>query len=169
MAPGRGNQLRKGTLTKVNAVNLEVGHLGSAMTNDTSESTPRRRASAESLAGREAAALVRELNRQIGHWQASSVKLHTMAQRLRSTGRADPSVEEEAHTLFHVVATEARRFEDLLPTQSAAVAGHGRINDTRRSFDMITDRLRASLELLGANPGPNSGPQGSAGADQSAA
>jgi len=126
--------------------------MGLDMTNDTSESIPRRKASAETMAGREAAALVRDLNRQIGRWQASSVKLHTMAQRLKSTGSADPSVAEEAHTLFQVVATEAQRFEELLPEQPSAVAGHGRINDTRQSFDMITDRLRASLRLLGANP-----------------
>lgn len=152
IAAWRRNQPQTATLTKVNAFPLEVGQLALDMTNDTSESIPRRKASAETMAGREAAALVRELNRRIGRWQAASVKLYTMAQRLKATGRADPSVREEAHTLFQVVATEAQRFEELLPEQPSAVARHGRINDTRQSFDMITDRLRASLQLLGANP-----------------
>lgn len=122
------------------------------MTDDSSELPRRRKSSPDAMAAREAAALVRDLNRQLGHWQASSVKLHTMAERLRAAGRADAAVIEEAHTLFHVVASEAQRFEELLPEQPPAVAKHGRINDTRRSFEMITSRLRASLELLGADP-----------------
>ena len=126
--------------------------MSSAMTNDSSESPPRRKTSADALAGRQAAGLVRDLNRQLGHWQASSVKLHTMAERLKAAGRADPSVVEEANALFHVVKTEAQRFEGLLPEQSSAVATHGRIDDTRRSFDMVSDRIRASLKLLGADP-----------------
>jgi hypothetical protein len=122
------------------------------MTDDSTELPRRRKSSPEALAGREAAALVRDLNRQLGHWQASSVKLHTIAERLKAAGRADPSVVEEAHALFHVVAVEAKRFEELLPDQAAAVAAHGRINDTRQSFEMIANRLRASLRLLGAEP-----------------
>jgi len=119
------------------------------MTDDQSEPPRRRQASPEALAGREAASLVRDLNRQLGLWQASSVKIHTMAERLRATGRSDPTVAEEARALFKVVATEAERFESLLPEQREAVTVNSRISDTRRSFEMVTNRLKTSLELLG--------------------
>lgn len=126
----------------------------SVMSDDDDMDSPRRRqASADAIAGRDAAVLVRQLNKQLGMWQASSIKLHTMAERLRATGRADPSVVEEAHTLFHVVSAEVERFESLLPTLPAPVANHGRISDTRRSFTMVVDRLHACLQLLGTKPG----------------
>ena len=120
-----------------------------AMTDDQSDPPRTRQASAEALAGREAAALVRDLNRQLGAWQASSVKLHAMAERLRAAGRSDPSLADEAKALFHLVSSEAQRFEQLLSDRPEAVARHGRIDDTRRSFEMVADRLRASLKLLG--------------------
>lgn len=119
------------------------------MTDDSSDMPRRRQPSAEATAGREAAALVRELNRRLGQWQASSVKLHTIAERLKSSGYVDPAVIEEADALLKVVSREAHRFEDLLKGQPEAVARHGRIDDARRSFEMIADRLRASLKLLG--------------------
>jgi hypothetical protein len=122
------------------------------MSKDDSAPVRRRKASSETLAAREAAALVRELNRQLGYWQAASVKLHTLAQRLKASGNADPAVADETRTLFRVVSAEAERFEGLLPAQSAAVAAHGRIQDTRRSFEMVADRLRSSLKLLGVEP-----------------
>lgn len=121
----------------------------SFMTDDQPEPIRRRHASPEAQAGREAAELVRELNRQLGLWQATSVKLHTIATRLKASGRHDPSVAEDVYTLFRVVAAEAERFEGMLPAQRPTVAGHSRINDTRRSFEMVADRLRGSLELLG--------------------
>lgn len=122
------------------------------MTDDIPLPPRRRNASPEAVASREAASFVRDLNRQLGFWQASSVKLHTMAERLTAAGRADPSVAEEAHALFNVVSTEALRFESLLPELTEAVAGHDRIKDTRRSFEMITERLRDSLRLMGSEP-----------------
>lgn len=114
-----------------------------------SEPQRRRQPSVEAIVGREAARLVRDLNRQLGRWQALSVKLHTMAGRLKAKRRADPSVVEEAQALFNLVSAEAERFESLVREQSSAVARHGRIGDTRRSFEMVTDRLRAALDLLG--------------------
>lgn len=125
----------------------------SLMTDDSSDTPRRRKPSAEAAAGREAAALVRELNRRLGQWQAASVKLHTIAERLKSTGHADAAVRDEAHALFNVVSREAHRFEGLLPDQPEAVARHGRIDDTRRSFEMIAARLRESLKLLGEDEG----------------
>ena len=94
--------------------------------------------------------LVRELNRRLGGWQAASVKVQTMAQRLKAAGRSDPSVAEEARALLQAVSGEARRFEDLLTQQSKVVANHGRVTDTQRSFVIIADRLQTSLSLLDA-------------------
>ncbi|RYE56929.1 MAG: hypothetical protein EOP18_03500 [Rhizobiaceae bacterium] len=116
------------------------------------ESPRRRQASPDAIAGREAAAFVRELNRQLGLWQASSVKLQTMAERLNSTGRSDPALAEEARALFKTVMTEAERFQGLLPSKPSKIAEHNRIQDTRRSFEMISARLRTSLQILGVEP-----------------
>lgn len=121
-------------------------------TPDVSESPRRRQPSAETLAARQAARFVRDLNRQLGTWQATSVKLHTMAARLKATGRTDSSVAEEASEMLRVVRSEAQRFEAKLPDYPAEVARHSRIEDTRRSFEMIADRLRNTLGLLGAEP-----------------
>ena len=139
-------------LTKVNAPAGGGRHM-SLMTDDSSDTPRRRKPSAEATVGREAAALVRELNRRLGEWQATSVKLHTIAGRLKSTGHADPAVKAEAHALLNVVSREAHRFEDLLSDRPEAVARHGRIDDTRRSFEMIADRLQESLKLLGEDEG----------------
>jgi hypothetical protein len=119
------------------------------MTDETSDTPRRRQASAEAVAGREAATLVRDLNRRLGSWQAASVKVHTMAQRLKAAGREDPSVAEETRALLKSLAVELEGFEQTLPEQSERVANHGRVNDTRRSFEMIAERLRATLRLLG--------------------
>jgi hypothetical protein len=121
----------------------------SYMLDENQDSPRRRQPSAEATAGREALMLVRQLNRQLGLWQAASVKLQTMAERLRATGRNDATVEEETRTLMAAVLAAAERFEEMLSGQRAAVAQHGRIKDTRRSFEMVTERLRGSLRLLG--------------------
>lgn len=122
------------------------------MTDERSEPPRRRQSSAEALASREAAIFVRDLNRRLGSWQSVSVKLHTIAQRLRSSGREDASVAAEAEALIAAVATEARRFEGLVAQQTDAVAGHARVDDTRRSFRMIIERLRATLHAMGREP-----------------
>lgn len=127
----------------------------SVMTDDDRDSPRRRQPSADVTVGRTAAALVRDLNRQLGHWQATSVKIHTIAERLKAAGRTDPSVAEEAKALFRVVSAEAERFQLLLPAQTESVVQHGRIRDTKRSFEMVADRLKASLKLLGDDHGAN--------------
>jgi hypothetical protein len=122
-------------------------------TNDDSLRTPRRRqASADALTGREAAKLVRELNRQLGLWQGTSVKLQIMCQRIAETRCPDPNVVEQCLQLFHAVSAEARQFDATIGRQSEKVARHGRINDTRRSFSMILERLRTCFGLLGIEP-----------------
>ncbi len=124
------------------------------MTDESSGSPrPRRQSSAGTLAGRQASAFVRDLNRQLGLWQASSVKLQTMAERVRSAGGADSQVAAELRGLFSAVRTEAQRFEASLAAQPPEVADHGRVRDTLRSFEMISGRLRQSLRLLGEHEG----------------
>ena len=121
-----------------------------SVTDDSSDSPRRRKASAEAAVGREAAILVRDLNRQLGVWQGASVKLHTMALRLAASGRtADPAFADQALQLFQVVSTESQRFEAMAGIQPQSVAQHSRINDTRQSFAMVVDRLRACFTLLG--------------------
>lgn len=123
------------------------------MTDESPDTHRRRQASPEAMAGREAATLVRDINRRLGSWQAASVKVHTMAQRLKAAGRDDPSVPDEAEALLRVVEIETERFEAMVQEQPEKVAGHGRINDTRRSFEMVSDRLKATLRLMGRREG----------------
>lgn len=124
-----------------------------ASVSDHSHESPRRRqASAEALVGRQAAGLVRGLNRQLGLWQGQSVKLHTMAQRLVALGRSDPAFIEEARQLFRAVSRELQSFEAMVDAQSQSVAEHSRIIDTRQSFGMVIGRLRACFKLLGMEP-----------------
>jgi len=104
------------------------------------------------LVGRQAAGLVRGLNRQLGLWQGQSVKLHTMAQRLVALGRYDPAFIEEARQLFVAVSRELQSFEAMVDAQSQTVAEHSRIIDTRQSFGMVIGRLRACFKLLGMEP-----------------
>ena len=114
--------------------------------------SPRQR-STTALTGRQATALVRDLNRQLGLWQASSVKLYAMAERARTAGREDPQVSAQLRMLFSAVSGEARQFEERLTTQPPEVAQHGRVRDTRRSFEMISGRLKQGLRLLGEHEG----------------
>jgi hypothetical protein len=110
----------------------------------------RRQASPDAVAGREASLLVRQLNRQLGQWQASSVKLHAIASRRKDSG-PDEAVTAEALTLLKLVRSETEKFEALIAEQPPMVAEHGRIQDTRRSFEMVTERLVAALRMLGLN------------------
>lgn len=122
------------------------------MTDDSLQAPRRRQASADALTGREAATLVRELNRQLGLWQGTSVKLQIMCQRVVETRRPDPAVVEQCLQLFKAVSAEARRFDATISRQPEKVAQHGRINDTRRSFEMIRERLLTCFSLLGIEP-----------------
>ena len=72
---------------------------------------------------------------------------------MRSAGRHDPQVSVEIRTLFSAVKSEAQRFEESLARQSPEVAEHGRVRDTRRSFEMISGRLRQILSLVGEHEG----------------
>jgi hypothetical protein len=112
---------------------------------------PRRRRtpSPELLISRDAGKLVEELNGKLGVWQSSSIKLRTMAERLRAAGRRDDAVASEARALAEVVAVQARQFEELANQQSDAIARHFKLDNTRRSLSMIGDRLAETLKLLG--------------------
>lgn len=140
-----------GDLTQVNAQVFRF-RMMTTMTEDTLEIPRRRKASPDALNGRQAATLVRELNRQLGYWQGTSVKLHIMAERLTSSGRSDPAVGEQARMLLDAVSAEARRFETMVGAQPPTIAQHGRIKDTRRSFEMVAGRLRTCMQLLGVEP-----------------
>ena len=104
------------------------------------------------MAGRQALLLVSELNRQLGQWQAASVKLKTIAERLSVQRMADAAVVAEARALLELVGAEQERFERTLPGQPAVVVQHSHIKDTQRSFAMVTERLRTTLTLLGVPP-----------------
>jgi hypothetical protein len=122
------------------------------MSDDDSGLPRRRQASADVVAGREAARLVRELNRELGKWQSASVKVHTIAGRRNLSQQASAELSAEIHRLLAGVSQGSQRLADLLQQAGPAIAGHGRIEDTRRSIEMVRERLLSSLRLLGETP-----------------
>ena len=104
--------------------------------------------SAEGLIARQAAGLMRPLNARLGIWQASSIKLRTMAERGRRDERPDPAVAREAAELLELMNREAATFDAALPSLPPAVTANARVQDTRRSLETIRQRLCETLAML---------------------
>lgn len=96
-------------------------------------------------ANREARLLVDPVNEKIGVWQSETVRLQTAVRRMRESGRHDPGVSESVRALLAYVGQQARQFEAAVAAAEPDVAGHSRIDDTRRSLQMLADRLASCL------------------------
>jgi hypothetical protein len=97
---------------------------------------------------RQALKVALPINRQIGSWQASAVRLLAMAQRLAASGRYNPSIVEEAETLATLVASQSealKREMNALPTE---ISGSTRLLDTARALKSIGDGLDRALKLM---------------------
>lgn len=106
----------------------------------------RRRASSEgALLAREAIALVRPFNEQIGAWQAEAVRLAASAQRAQASGRYDAGIAEGLRTLLGYVEEQNLRFEAVVAAAPPKVSAHSRIADTRTALAMLSERLRRAL------------------------
>ena len=98
---------------------------------------------------REAVRVVRPVNDRIGFWQSESIRLVTSAERLRQSGRHDPGLLEGMHALLGSIEELARQFEASLDGVPSDVAGHSRIEDTRRALRTIAARLHNELPKAG--------------------
>jgi hypothetical protein len=122
------------------------------MSDDQIPDGPRRETAASTLAARAARQLVKPVHEKIGGWQAESIKLETMAQRLKTTGRRDAAVGEAARTLLGFIATQADQFDTIVNEAPEAIRAHGRIADTRMVLRALEERLVATLTNLGEPP-----------------
>lgn len=113
---------------------------------------PRREVSAATLTGREARLLVVPTNRKLGEWQATCIKLETMAARPKAAGRRDPGIAEVAATLRQLVAAEGAAFEAVVAGAPEPVQRHSRVGDTRHALRALELRLAAILAELGEMP-----------------
>lgn len=94
---------------------------------------------------RDARRLIDPFNEKIGTWQSESVRLHAAVERMRQSGGHDPSlIESAAATLAHV-EEQAKQFEAAVASAARELASHSRISDTRRSLDLIRERLLRCL------------------------
>ena len=106
----------------------------------------RKRAVPEAVrANREARRLTDPISEKIGGWQSETVRLCTALQRAREGGRQDPRLVEAARTLLDQIEEQGRQFDQAVSTTDDWLATHSRIIDTRRSLQVIIDRLRSYL------------------------
>lgn len=109
----------------------------------------RRETPAAVMHGRAARQLVAPVHEKLGLWQAETIKLEAMAQRVRAAGRSDPAIAEAARTLLGVVAMQSQMFEAAAAEAIPMVREHTRVIDARKVLAMLTARLEALLGELG--------------------
>lgn len=97
---------------------------------------------------REAVTALRPFVQMLGPWQSDAVRLDTMAQRLRQSGRHDPGVSEAVQTLLTTVEHQRQAFEAVAATLSCGAAESSRIGDARKGLEMVACRLRRTLKQL---------------------
>jgi hypothetical protein len=101
------------------------------------------------LAGRAARQLVAPVHEKLGNWQAEAIKLETMAQRARATGRHDAGLRESALTLLDYVRDQSASLQQSIGSQPDHVRGHSRVADTLRALELIAERLDRTVSQLG--------------------
>lgn len=124
------------------------GGMTDEISNQQDSGPARRETSSDVLATRAARQLVRSVHKQLGSWQAESVKLEAIVERLRASGRHDPSVSNAAKTLLGSVHKGAREFEREVGKAPEPVRQHGRIADTRTVLRLVEQRVSATLNRM---------------------
>jgi hypothetical protein len=113
----------------------------------TDDSSTRPRAIPEAIRlNRDARLLVEPMIEEMGDWQSESVRLHAAVERTRQTGRYDPSLAESASALLKNIEERAQHFEQAIVEAGAELAAHSRVSDTRRSLQLIAERLRRCID-----------------------
>lgn len=113
-----------------------------------SDGIVRRETSKDILAARSARLLVRSVHQKLGPWQAESIKLQTIAERLRAAGKHDPAVTVAARELLGSVNKGWREFEREVEAAPEQVREHGRIADTRTVLHLVEQRVEATLARM---------------------
>jgi hypothetical protein len=115
----------------------------------TTEPTHRSRApSRDYLIRRAAIDAVSPTRDRIGLWQARSIHLLTIGQRLRTRGHHLPHYAEEALILLAAVEEEKTRFEAATEGLPDDVRDHDVVTDTARALGDVSARLDAALKVL---------------------
>ena len=112
----------------------------------------RRETPASVIHGRAARALVAPIQEKLGAWQAEAVKLEVMTQRLKASGRHDPSLAEAALAMLGVVKMQTPLLDTALRDALPAVREHGRVTDARRVLALLIGRLERILSDLQTSP-----------------
>jgi hypothetical protein len=99
--------------------------------------------------GRAARALVAPIQEKLGPWQAQVVKLEAIVQRVRASGRHDPSLAEAARALLGVVRMQIQLLDTALTDAIPAVRAHSRVTDAQRVLELLVARLETILGQLG--------------------
>lgn len=113
-----------------------------------SDGAVRRETSSDILATRAARQLVRPVHQKLGPWQAESIKLQTIAGRLKASGKHDPSVSVAAKALLGTVNKQTREFEREVGKAPEPVREHGRVADTRTVLKLVEQRIADTLSEM---------------------
>ena len=109
---------------------------------------PRRQTPAD-VADRQAARqLVAPLQDQLGLWQAESIKLETMAERLRVTGGGNEELAKGIRELLDAVTRQATALDGAVQKVPESVRTHSRVTDVRKVLKMLEQRLNDTLNGL---------------------
>lgn len=109
------------------------------------ESKRRRAMRPEVKISRQAMTVVQPLNRQIGEWQAATVRLSALANKARLTGRSTLELRKETLQLSALVRQHEQELKDRTSELPLAVANSGRIRDTRMALDSLARGLDEAL------------------------
>lgn len=90
-------------------------------------------------------------NQQIGPWQARAAHLLVVAEKLKSTGRHNPSIAEEVETLLDTVEAHQRGLTDKVRSLPSDIAMSTRLEDTSRALASIASVLGKARAILGSN------------------
>ena len=90
-------------------------------------------------------------NQQIGPWQARAAHLLAVAEKLKITGRHNPSIAEEVETLLDTVEAQQRGLNDKVRELPTDVATSTRLEDTSRALASIASVLTRAREILRPN------------------
>lgn len=108
----------------------------------------RRRAVREDVKrGRDAKAIVRSLNLQIGAWQEAVAKLASSGEWNRTHGRLDENFAVEVAELRRTIETARQQFVSELEELPAAMRQHGRVEDTLKALDTVLAGLDRAARL----------------------
>jgi hypothetical protein len=101
------------------------------------------------VSGRAARELLAPVQDRLGAWQAEAVKLETMAQRMRASGRRDAGLAEATRTLLGVVERQTEALEGAVAKVPADVREHSRVADTLKVLRLLLVRTQKILSDLG--------------------